>query len=94
MDCCVCSWPGASRFGCLLAYLIKTNKMREIMGMLITMVSSATTMMKFGSLGGGAREHLESSAFHVHRDASDCTLEEASVQPTCYVSENEKGGLV
>ena len=80
-----------SRFGGLLAYFIKTNKMREIMGMLITTVSSATTMMKFGSLGGGARVHLESSAFHVHRDACGCTLEGASVHFACDVSEDYKG---
>ena len=77
-----------SRFGGLLAYLIKTNKMREIMGMLITMVSSATTMMKFGSLGGGAREQVESCAFHLHRDACGRTLEGASVHFACDVSED------
>lgn len=61
--------------------------MRAMMGMLMTMMSSATTMMKIGSLGGGARVQVRSSALQLHRDALDCTLDRASVQATCDVGE-------
>ena len=64
--------------------------MRAVMGMLITMMSSATTMMKIGSLGGGARVQVRSLALQLHRDALDCTVDGASVQATCDVSEEIK----
>lgn len=57
------------------------------MGMLKTMVSSATTMMKIGSVGGGARMHVRSPSFQLHRDAPDCTVEGTSVHAAFDVSE-------
>ena len=86
----VCSLSEASFLGCLLAYLMRTSRMREMMGMLITMVSSATTMMKIGSLGGGARVHVRSSELQLHRDVLDCTVEGAPVHAACDVSEKMK----
>ena len=83
MDFCVSSLSSASLVGCLLAYCMRTNRMREMMGILITIVSSATTMMNIGLLGGGARVHVNFSLLQLHRDASVCTLEGASVQLIC-----------
>jgi hypothetical protein len=56
-----------------------------MIGMLITMVSSATRMVNIGSDGGGAREQDKSVLLQSQREAPDRTLDGADVHDACKV---------
>ena len=51
-----------------------------MIGMLMTIVSSATRIMKMGSLGGGAREQVAVELLQSQREAFDWTLDCEEVQ--------------
>jgi hypothetical protein len=77
------SLSGFTRPGCLLAYSSKMNWSSMMIGMLITMVSSATSIVNIGSDGGGAREQDKSELLQLQRVAPDCTFDGAEVQDAC-----------
>jgi hypothetical protein len=51
-----------------------------MIGILITMVSSATRIVNIGSDGGGAREQDEFELLQLQRVAPDCTFDGSEVQ--------------
>jgi hypothetical protein len=79
--------------GCLLAYSSMTNCRSMMIGMLITMVSSATRIVNIGSDGGGAREQNKSVPLQSESDAPDCNLDGADVHDACEVIANKKISL-
>jgi hypothetical protein len=56
-----------------------------MIGMLITMVSSATRMVNIGSDGGGARAQDKSVLLQSQSEAPDCTLDGSDVHDACKV---------
>ena len=76
------SLSGFKLRGSLLAYSSKTCCSSMMSGMLITMVSSATRIVKIGSFGGGAREQVESELSQSQREALARTLDGAEMQDT------------
>lgn len=54
-----------------------------MIGILIRTVSRETTIVKIGSVGGGARVHKESSALQSHCEAPAFIFDDAVVHVTC-----------